>query len=189
MQTVPLTMVRAEARALYREYKKHQHYAAPLDWEIQRTYQLIAQGRLVIRALDSIRAAGANDQGLPKLAIMRADLARCHLQVWGSGEFTFSGDRWNHGGAALNFAFGAGMLPRRDGFLHAEGMIPTVPLHLRPKRGLQNYHTLWEAEWRSVVPQDPMLLRRIGKSDAWLVVAHWDLTPVERAVLETRLSA
>ena len=67
-------------------------------------------------------------------------------------------------------------------------MVPIVPLHLRPKRGLQNYYTLWEAEWGPIVPKDPMLLRPIGKGDMWLVVAAWDLTEVERAALSTRLN-
>src|SRR5258708_4807132 len=44
----------------------------------------------------------------------------------------------------------------------AEAIVPLVPVHLRPKRGLENYHILWEAEWTRVVPRDPMLLRRIG---------------------------
>ncbi len=68
-----------------------------------------------------------------------------------------------------------------------KAMMPTVPIHLRPKRGLQNYHVLWEAEWEPVPPRDPYLLRRIGKADLWLVVAHWDLTEVERAALATRV--
>ena len=66
-------------------------------------------------------------------------------------------------------------------------MVPLIPLPLRPKRGLENYHVLWEAEWTGKVPFDPMLLRRIGRADLWLVVAGWDLTEVERAALATRL--
>ena len=65
--------------------------------------------------------------------------------------------------------------------------MPIIPVHLRPKRGLANYHVLWEAEWERVVPRDPYLLRRIGKADLWLVVAHWELSPVEMAALSTRV--
>jgi hypothetical protein len=67
--------------------------------------------------------------------------------------------------------------------------LPLVPLPLRPKRALTNYHVLWEAEWRRAVPVDPLLLRRLGKGDLWLVVAQWDLTPVEVAALSTRVNA
>ena len=64
--------------------------------------------------------------------------------------------------------------------------MPLIPVHLRPKRGLANYHILWEAEWTRTYPADPYLLRRFS-GDAWLVVAAWDLTDVERAVMSQRL--
>ena len=38
MRTETMVVDRAEARALYRKYREHQHYAQPIDWEIQRTY-------------------------------------------------------------------------------------------------------------------------------------------------------
>lgn len=52
---------------------------------------------------------------------------------------------------------------------------------------MAKYHILWEAEWAPIPPRDPMLLRRIGEADLWVVVAHWDLTEVERAALATRI--
>ncbi len=64
--------------------------------------------------------------------------------------------------------------------------MPIIPVHLRPKRGLVNYHILWEAEWTKTYPADPYLLRRFG-GDAWLVVAGWELTDVERAVMSQRV--
>ena len=75
----------------------------------------------------------------------------------------------------------------RRGSSDHKAQLPLIPVHLRPKRGLENYHILWEAEWEPIPPRDPYLLRRIGKADLWLVVAHWDLTEVERAVLATRV--
>jgi hypothetical protein len=74
------------------------------------------------------------------------------------------------------------------GHWRAEALVPSVPVHLRPKRGLASYHVLWEAEWTKVVPRDPYLLRRIGRADLWLVCAAWELTEVERAALATRLA-
>ncbi len=67
-------------------------------------------------------------------------------------------------------------------------IMPLIPAHLRPRQALENYHVLWEAEWSRVVPRDPFLLRRLGKGDLWLVVAAWDLTEVERAALQSRVS-
>lgn len=46
METQRISVDRKEARELYRQYKKHQHYSEPLDDEIRRAYQLIAQGRM-----------------------------------------------------------------------------------------------------------------------------------------------
>ena len=49
--------------------------------------------------------------------------------------------------------------------------------------GLHVFHILWEVEkWELTPPRDPALLRWIG-GDLWEVVATWDLTQLERAVL------
>ena len=193
MQTENIVVDRAEARALYRKYREHQHYSTPLDWEIQRTYQLIAQGRLVIRAVNSIIAAGLNDEGLPKLAIVRADVVSCRWKPnrWGGGEFrcdvSWHARRRHH---SRFLPIPNGTWPVQDRYLYKDlvAQAPLIPIHLRPKRGLQNYHVLFEAEWREVVPVDPILLRRIGQSDLWVVCAAWDLTEVERAVLAGRIT-
>src|SRR5262249_15651449 len=147
---------------------KHQHYSTPIDAEIQRTYQLVAQGRMVIKALESITLAGVNEKGWPKLAIMRADLEQCYFNPDYSGNGgTFQGQRWGGGGASMNFKVGIPGVPKQLGQT-AIGLIPACPLTHRPKRGLANYHILWEAEWTKIVPRDPFLLRRIGKADLWL---------------------
>lgn len=78
---------------------------------------------------------------------------------------------------------------RNFGWARARAVVPLVPLDLRPKRGLANYHVLWEAVWEPAPPVDPMLLRRIGQGDLWVVCAAWDLTEVERAALAARIRA
>jgi hypothetical protein len=192
MQTETIVVDRAEARALYRKYREHQHYARPIDWEIQRTYQLIAQGRIVIKAIDSIVAAGLNDERLPKLAIVRADAEECFwLPTRGGGAFAMTNVSWRdreHHSRRITIAEGTWPEQSRDRRSHRT-VVPLIPIHLRPKRGLQNYHALWEAEWRPAPPLDPLLLRRIGVSDLWVVLAAWDLTEVERAALAARISA
>ncbi len=194
MDTQRITLDRDKARELYRTYKKHQHYSEPIDEEIRRAYQLIAQGRMVIRALESMKAAGLDAKGWPKLAICRADIKRCHLALWRDGSATMSDERWARI-RSKTISFPTGTFAGVPAFAEkwqstheAEAIVPLVPVHLRSKRGLENYHILWEAEWTRIVPRDPMLLRRIGKGDMWLVVAAWDLTEVERAALATRLN-
>lgn len=202
METVRVGLDRKQALHLYREYKKHAAYSEPIDWEIQRTYQLLASGKVIIRAVESIKLAGLNATGLPKLALAPATATHCHICRWQNGSMTMgpTADRWRGsknliGFTEESFKFPTGSFPisrwnaslRTDGTDH-RAAVPIIPIHLRPKRGLDNYHVLWEAEWESIVPRDPYLLRRIGKADLWLVVAHWDLTEVERAALATRVA-
>lgn len=201
METTHVTVDRDEAERLYRKYKEHQAYSSPIDWEIQRTYQLLSKGKLVIRAIESIVKAGVDEKGLPKLALASTTAKACHLTRNADGSAVMSSHQWR--GPKRNtfdwrtssFTFPAqtfgtstweGKTYRNSRSNH-QAQLPLIPIHLRPKRGLQNYHILWEAEWEPIPPRDPYLLRRIGNADLWLVVAHWDLTEVERAALATRI--
>lgn len=205
MEAQELKVDRKEALALYRKYKTHAAYSEPIDWEIQRTYQLLAQGQVVIKAIESVKLGGLNEKGLPKLALGPATAQACHItrRLDGSMIMAPNNEWWRsrnsmrqHRFAQETFAFPRETFStyqmgdktyRRNETEH-RAMTPIVPIHLRPRRGMENYHILWEAEWERVVPKDPYLLRRIGKGDLWLVVAHWDLTEVERAALATRVA-
>jgi hypothetical protein len=204
MDTQIVKIDRDEAQRLYREYKKHQHYSTPIDQEVQRAYKLIAQGKVVIQAIESIRLSGLDDKGLPKLALAPATAETCHLRRYRNGSMIMSpegkGFSWRQERNRYKFAdetfefpvetfkmvdWGAG--PRRENSSEHRATMPIIPIHLRPKRALANYHVLWEAEWQPLPPKDPYLLRRIGRADLWLVVAAWDLTEVERAAMATRI--
>src|SRR5206468_7849352 len=98
----------------------------------------------------------------PKLALCRADAISCKIQLDRDGgaimhaSDTEPRSRQRYGGSnpanyyqSRNvFSFARGTFPF-DGTRHwrGEALVPTPPLHLRPKRGLQNYTVLWEAEW------------------------------------------
>jgi hypothetical protein len=193
MQTENIVVDRLEARALWRKYRAHQHYSKPIDREIGLTYQRIAQGKVVIRALASVVAAGVNEQNLPKLAIVRADATTCFYEWYRDGGARFSKDPWpktNHRRNYIDFPPGSFPQPaesRNRTWSRAQAIVPLIPLDIRPRRGLENYHLLWEAVWQPAPPVDPMLLRRIGEADLWVVVAAWDLTEVERAALAARI--
>lgn len=205
MDTIPVVVDRQRALELYREYKKHAHYSRPIDRECQRAYQLLAKGRLIIRALESVRLAGVKttgtDAGFPKLALCRADATSCKVEMLHNGGATMHNGGtaprsrgWRQGGGMQQSAnvivFEAGTFPVPNGYRRwrGEALVPTPPLNLRRARGLANYHVLWDAEWTRIAPSDPFLLRRIGRADMWLVVAMWELTPVEKAALATRLT-
>lgn len=190
MQIESINMVsRLEARDLYRKYRTHQHYQQPIDWAIQRSFQLIAQGRVVIRAIESIRNAGLNEDKLPKLAMVRADAEYCYWRpgYHGGGVFCREGS-WKAEKLKDSIHILDGTWAEQARGEHQyRALTPLVPIYLRPKRALQAYYVLFEAEWTTTIPIDPLLVRRIGTGDFWVVCAAWNLTPVEQAALAARL--
>lgn len=210
MNVASIALDKVQARELYRKYKTHQHYETDLDREVKRTYQLIAQGKVIIQAIEAIKLAGLDAKGLPKLALANATAAACVIRRFRNGSMRMASE---HPSARLGgwpkerpvvtyhdetFVFDRDTFPivQREGgkvwrasLTDHRSATPVIPIHLRPKRGLQNYHILWEAQWEPVPTLDPYLLRRIGKADLWLVCAAWDLTDVERAAMATRIMA
>jgi hypothetical protein len=201
METQTVQVDREKAQQLYRDYKKHAHWSRPIDKECMRAYQLIAAGRMIIQALESVRVAGVKqsgvDEGYPALGLCRADATACTAQMGHDGSCTMTADNarqrvshhnWQAIPSRSVLSWASGTFPSvKAGRWRATALVPAAPLNLRPKRGLQNYHVLWEAQWTKIPPHDPLLLRRIGRGDLWLVVCQWDLTNVERAALSTRL--
>jgi hypothetical protein len=184
MEVEKLQVDPTEARVLWRKYLEHKAHQQPYDAEIEAIYKRIAQGKTVIRALTSICAAGLNAEGLPKLAIARADEQTIYWRTYnGYGHFVpMNGWRESRAESRRLRVDWPNLTHQHK---EARAAVPLIPVHLRPQRGIQNYHILWEADWHEI-PKDPYLLRRFS-GDAWLVVAAWDLTEVERAVMAHRL--
>lgn len=200
MDVQKLNVDQDKAQELWRRYQTHRAYQTPADAEIEAIYKRIAKGATVIRALESIRVAGLNAEGLPKLAICRAHVSQCwlHLSTHTATFNSIRNPRSNDTRSMVQVDWPdfirdhkvAMKLPANQHMprYEYEARVPLIPVHIRPRRGLANYHILWEAEWTKRYPVDPYLLRRIG-GDAWLVVAAWDLTDVERAVMSSRVRA
>jgi hypothetical protein len=182
MDVQKLSMDQYQARDLYRTYQENRGHMTADDRAIAAIYKRIAQGKLVIRALASITAAGLDAVGLPKLAIMRADQRKvqCHMS---RDEVTFVAGGSRARSMNVRCAMPGAKWDNRD----RVASVPLIPVHLRPRKAIDKYHVLWEADWDQY-PVDPYLLRRMG-ADAWVVVAAWDLTPVERAVMATSLGS
>lgn len=191
MDTQQVLYDRDEAARLLRKYREHRAYSTPVDREIVRLAELVNKGKIIIQALASIRKAGLGPDGLPKLAIARADEEKCFLSLERDGRAVMSGERFPSARTSKTrvFKFEAGTFPVKASASGLSALVPHIPPDIRPRRGLQNYHILFEAVWRNEPPVDPMLLRRLGTSgDMWLVVGSWDLTPIERAVLAERMT-
>ena len=181
MNVEKLEMEQHQARDLYRAYQEHRANMTADDRAIAAIYKRIAAGKLVIRALASIAAAGLDAAGLPKLAIMRADQRKVRVSLW-NNECRFQPAVSSY---AKDRYFQITMLGANGSTRDRMADVPLIPVHLRPREHLEKYHVLWEADWNQY-PTDPYLLRRFG-ADAWVVVAAWDLTDVERAVMSNRL--
>ena len=147
-------------------------------------------GNQVIDIVATMQNAGVDHLQRPRLAIVRADAKLCWFRCthmarnWGAGRrpiFSAS-DNW-HPPKSQSV-----VLPRNTFRIDNDhqtktlrAVVPTIPPALMPASNLANYHILWEAEWEAI-PVDPMLLKHLGKS-LYVVLAQWDLTPLEQAVL------
>lgn len=197
MDLSTIEMERPKAREAFLDYRKavrERHNAE--DEQIMRGYRELARGRQLIQLSDTIVAGGTVERTwrswdnrtwkatLPALAVMRADAPECWLET-GAQRVSFTPERWYRGRKDRLTVRG---LDVSVGEADWKAMVPIVPPALRPKAMLSNYHILWEADWTKEVvrpPRDPALLRRIG-GDLFAVVAIWDLTDLERAVLAGR---
>jgi hypothetical protein len=173
------------------------------DDAIAAGYRAAARGLPVVSLPEVMSAGGWFDDGLPRLAIARADTTRVWVKMFErAGErtvlhFTDETADWSgtiraahvgrHG--VRTWAERASVVVRdREWHWRSHStIVPIVPPQFRPtRRRLRLFHVLWEVErWDSTPPVDPALLRHI-RGDLWAVQATWDLTPLERAVLSAR---
>lgn len=168
------------------------------DEAIVAGYRAAARGLPVVMLSQVMAAGGWFPDGLPRLAIARADTAQCVVQVsiFGSNsphwDVSFRDERWAPLRARHVGRHGVTVpMPRPESVERhrwsGTTVVPVIPPRHRPKaRHLHRYHVLWEVErWDPTPPVDPALLRHI-RGDLWAVLATWDLTPLERAVLAQR---
>lgn len=166
------------------------------DDAMENLYKSIAKsGVKVINILDAFRQTGLNEKGQPKLAIARADWRtvyfhqRANFNQWfsrsnrGGGGFG-AGSQWNKNAKASNIVlpentFDNEKLTKSD----LKSSVPHVPPRLRPKINARNFHILFEVQNWETYPVDPFLLRRI-QGNLFLIIAEWELTPLEASILE-----
>lgn len=179
-----------------------------IDTELARAYKQLAGGVTLLRLSETLLAGGlvtrtddwgdANSVGLPNLAVARADSRRVYTNgVQRDGTITFScalTPNWRQLSEAreniirVDSVFGEGDFKTRQTNVIWSALTPPVPPRYRPER-LGGYHVLFEVEDWQREPQppggDPALLKHVG-GDLWAVVATWDLSPLEAAVLGQR---
>jgi hypothetical protein len=194
METI--AMDRNKARTAFLDYRRAVRARHDdEDQAIMRGYKALAEGRQLLRLGETIRAGGFDERhSMPRLAICRADAPRvgARLEPGDGGTVTYlypGTSAWQQRVARGKRIKVDHVIPDHVKTVEYRGMhqaiVPIIPPALRPKVALSNFHILWEADWKLLPPRDPALLRHLG-GDLWAVVAIWDLTELERAVLAGR---
>jgi hypothetical protein len=192
--------VRSTSKEKYAEARRD--YEA-IDRAVMRGYKEIAKGHQLLQLSEALRIGGVEERTweddhwqdgkyvrrtfagtFPRLAISRADARHVFcsgIQRDGTVIFT-ADDRWSRRKADEVRAERVFDEPESRNTRHHRAIVPTIPPPLRPPHKLSGYHILWEAEWDLQAPVDPALLRHLG-GDLYAVLAVWDLSDLEQAVL------
>jgi len=201
MDIQTITMPAHEAREHLRQYRRQLHRRADAEYEAAaKGYEKLAEGKVLLDVGSAIRSAPVDEKGRPKLAIARSDRRQVRYQQEHSltAVFDSSDERATHGRASLRVEVRMLQLPppNASGYRHVEGyaLVPMVPAGVRTEvrnRQLRTCFTLWEVEawadrsFRAMPDPDPYLLEHVG-GDLYAVLASWDLTPLERAIMAGR---
>lgn len=193
MDLTTLVIDKDEATERLREYQAQvEEERTAEDDTIRAGFRAAARGLPVISLSAAFATAGWFDNGLPRLAIVRADATMCRVEVgYGSLVFDDMDGTWGHANRGALVGQHTVRVPATTPSTRqrwrGQTVVPTIPPRFRPRqRRLARRHILWEVTaWDPTPPVDPALLRHI-RGDLWAVEAVWDLTPLERAVLSQR---
>lgn len=169
---------------------------------LKSAYYHASKGHKIIDIYQTMENAGLDKNGWPNLAICRADGTEACYQRRGKGAglfHHFNQDSWQFSPNRYSVRLPKGVFmdmplekwPNESkNFRYA--IVPTIPAEHYPTGKLQQYYILWEVEqWHEksqipIPPIDPFLLKRLSRN-LFAVLAEWDLTPLERAVIRGAL--
>lgn len=187
------------ASMAYRNYRQaiKANGATKDDKLLARAFHALLRGKKVIDIGAAIANAGVDEHVMPKLTIARADWSLVYSRRDDDGKFRFTSrsNTWGRrpaGEVAVRIGETprwVGAYPNRRAVGEGVAQVPTIPPQFRPTGPLSGYHLLFEAVWTRQPTRDPMLLKQIGETDSplFVVLAAWDLTPLEQAVLRAKL--
>jgi hypothetical protein len=188
VESATMTLPRGQAREHYKNYRAavKADKATRDDLMLYRAYRALVRGQKLIDINAAIGVGGIDAHGRPRLAICRADAAQVFLNVWGDGAH-FASSQFRHRPATDVTVPATAFLARPGIGATGQAALPSIPPQYRPDPAtLADHHLLWEAEWRPVPPGDPMLLKHVD-GPFYVVLAAWDMTPLEQAVMRLRL--
>ncbi|MEM3696514.1 MAG: hypothetical protein QXQ94_03285 [Candidatus Bathyarchaeia archaeon] len=201
---LPQKQAEEEFKALRQALRRHaQLRKEQIRRELIAVYGHLKHGKKIIDIYESFKKAGLNREGDPRLAICRADAKQCYCLKIEDGSAIFSMQRLDRWQRQPRKTYAEVKLPagtfqwqpidpaRPLGAYNIKNQTVQCPAPIIPakilveevRHRLRNYHVLWEVEeWKPVPPQDPILLKRLT-SNLFGVLATWELTPLEKAVI------
>lgn len=188
-----ITMPAGVAKEKLREYRAALHQDAEGEYAAAtRAYGALARGRKLLNLRDAFRLAPVDQLGRPHLAIARADRKQVWLRWDAQADrvrFRSVEHEWRVRGRADEIRVQMGRTPIGGKDLAGVAMVPMTPPAQKGSRNLERHFVLWEveqwAERRPLPDRDPYLLKHLA-GDLCVVVAEWDLTEVERAIMGER---
>lgn len=209
MKYLPTFESGVDAEELTAQREKFEAAATtPEDQRVLAAYRALEEGRQMVSLSEALARGQLRNDRMPNLAVLRADLSQVRVRSDSNGTLRFSDPRpvaegWSErkrrkmGAWSLTFprimqtwaADGSMGEPKPRG---GTARAPYIPPTVRPKDP-ENYLVFWEAgpEWtvdpvpvpRPRVHIDPAILEHVV-GDFYVVVATWDLTPIESAALD-----
>lgn len=195
MDVQQLTMPKRQAKEKLAYVRKQLHRRADAEYaQLEVAYRAAAQGKPLIVLSQAIASAPRDAKGRPRIAIARADRVQVQMRTQRAAV--------NYRSVARGMSFyqirpGAGVeigvqLQGMDPSI-ADGysLVPLIPPDVRGVHALNTSFILWEVEqWADSIinlqpDRDPLLLKHLG-GDLYAVVAEWDLTDIERAIMAGR---
>ena len=201
---VPEEEAKEQARLLKQLFRENASIRKNVIYkDLQRAYGHMKHGGKVIDIYQAFKDAGIGEDGHPKIAIVRADAKVCHLYKYPKGRAIFS-----HKGPTRYGIHGYGTARKSEREVelpegtfewsssvswsgeHRKTTVPIIPPAIlidQIRYHLRNYFILWEVEdWKSEPPKDPLLLKLITPN-LFAVLATWDLSELERAIIKAHI--
>lgn len=200
MHTPLITEDPAQAREQLAAYNRQLHRRDDPEYQaIAAGYAELAAGRPLINLKECFASVPLDEKGRPRLAIARADRRTVTLRasMQSSNRMSFDARKNSANNPTLLIEVDLPPFEGRRAW-RSYALVPLIPAAMRDEipRGTAtaSCHVLWEVEQWSDTPlgsqadRDPYLLKHLG-GELWTVLAEWDLSPLERAVMAGRALA
>ena len=183
-------MTKEEAHKLWKEYVdgcKNNPKDKYLE-DMKKVYNQLKSGRKLVDINMVFDRAGVHDDNhQPKLAICQADAEICYCKYDSDGNLLFSKRQLARWDDPQKIDVTIKKFPKLTQTVVLKTLVPPIPPSLRPKGDLSKYYILWDVDkWEIEPPKDPYLLKRVT-GNMYVVLAGWDLTELERAVIRGRV--